>query len=173
MRVVGPTGTVLSAGKVGELQVSGPQVMKRYWGDDALTDEFIVDGWLKTGDLAVIDDAGYCFIVDRAKDMIITAGENIYCSEIETALRAHPKIDDAAVIGAPHEGVGERPLAIVVVKNGVVPPSEMDVRIFVAGRLSPAKIPASIVYRSSALPRNAMGKLEKMKLRQEVLPGLR
>jgi long-chain acyl-CoA synthetase len=173
MRIVGPDGAVLPPNQAGELQVSGPQVMKEYWGDPVLTAEFVTGGWLKTGDVGIIDDGGYCSIVDRAKDMIITAGENIYCPEIETALRAHPKIEDAAVIGAPHEGVGERPLAIVVVKDGVAPPSEMDVRIFVAGHLAPAKIPAAIIYRSAALPRNSMGKLEKTKLRQEVLPGLR
>jgi acyl-CoA synthetase (AMP-forming)/AMP-acid ligase II len=169
LRVVSPSGAVLGPGEVGELQVSGPQVMKGYWGDEALTAEHMADGWLRTGDLATIDASGYCSIVDRAKDMIIMAGENIYCSEIERALLAHPKIGDAAVIGAPHEGVGERPLAIIVVKDGMTPPSEMDVRIFVAGHLAPGKIPASILYRSSALPRNAMGKLEKARLRQEVL----
>lgn len=173
VRVVGPDGREHLPNQPGELQVSGPQVMKEYWGDPDLTAEHITDGWLRTGDVGIIDEAGYCSIVDRTKDMIITAGENIYCPEIETALRAHPKIEDAAVIGAPHEGVGEKPLAIVVVKDGVTPPSEMDVRIFVAGHLPPAKIPSTIVYRSGALPRNSMGKLEKTKLRQEILPSFR
>ena len=140
--------------------------MPGYWGKPEATAETITDGWLHTGDIGLIDDDGYLFITDRAKDMIIRGGENIYCVEIENRLVEHPAIADAAVIGIPHPSLGEEVKAVVQVEPGHSI-TEDEVRRWVADTLAPFKVPAQVELTDDKLPRNASGKLLKNVLRGE------
>ncbi len=108
VKVCDPLGNELPPGQVGELCVRGPIVIKGYWNRPEATAETFVDGWLHTGDLARIDEEGFVYIVDRAKDMVIRGGENVYCAEVEAAMFEHPAVDDAAVIGIPDDEFGEQ-----------------------------------------------------------------
>lgn len=114
IRIMDPTGsTELAVGEVGELWFKGPQVVKGYWNKPEETQKAFVDGWVKTGDLARVDEEGFCYIVDRAKDILIRGGENIYCVEVENVLYDHPAVLDAALVGRPHRILGEEPVAFV------------------------------------------------------------
>ena len=170
VRVVAPTGEELPPGEVGELCVRGPNVIMRYWNKPEPTAQTFVDGWLHTGDLAKIDEDGFVYIVDRAKDMVIRAGENVYCAEVEAALFEHPAVDDAAVIGIPHDELGEEVGAVVRLKPGTSTTSE-ELRSFLVERIAKFKIPSHVWFRDSELPRNPGGKILKTHLRREVLGG--
>ncbi len=154
----------LATGDVGELWCRGPQVVKGYWNKPEATAETFKDGWVKTGDLARLDDEGFCYIIDRAKDMLIRGGENIYCIEVENALYDHPAVMDAAVVGIPHRTLGEEPGAVVTLKPNAEA-SEEELRAFVAERLAAFKVPVRILFRRETLPRNANGKILKPELR--------
>ena len=117
--MVDPIGQSLPVGDVGELWIKGPNVVKGYWHKPEATAAAFTDGWLHTGDLARIDDDGFVYIVDRAKDMLIRGGENVYCVEIETVLHDHPAVADAAVIGIPHDILGEEVGAVVQLRAGL------------------------------------------------------
>src|SRR5690606_6853212 len=108
----------LPVGEVGELWARGPMIVKGYWNKPEATAETFVDGWVRTGDLARVDEEGFLFIVDRAKDMVIRGGENIYSSEVEDVLYAHPAVTDCALIGIPHKTLGEEPAAVVHLAPG-------------------------------------------------------
>jgi long-chain acyl-CoA synthetase len=163
---VSPDGTrELSVGEVGELWVKGPQVIKGYWNRPEATAETLVDGWLKTGDIARLDEEGFCYLVDRAKDMLIRGGENIYCVEVENALHEHPSVLDAAVVGLSHPTLGEEPAAVVQVKAGHTV-TEEALRAFVATRLAAFKVPVRVLFWSEILPRNPAGKILKAELRK-------
>ncbi|MEO7338315.1 MAG: class I adenylate-forming enzyme family protein [Caldimonas sp.] len=164
MMIVGDDGRELPRGAVGELLAKGPNVVRGYWRKPEATAETFVDGWVRTGDLARIDDEGFLTIVDRKKDMLIRGGENIYCVEVEQALFAHPAVMDAGVIGLPHRILGEEPVAVVTVKPGAET-SEAELRAFVSGRLAAYKVPVRIVLLRDTLPRNANGKIMKKALR--------
>lgn len=167
MEIRDPTDgrTVQPTGAVGELWVKGPQVVKGYWNNPDATDETFHDGWLRTGDIARIDEEGYLFIVDRAKDMLIRGGENIYCQEVESALYEHPDVMDAAVVGLPHKTLGEEPAAIVHLRpEGKA--TEAELRAWVASRLAAFKVPVVIEVWNELLPRNANGKVMKGELRK-------
>ena len=165
MKIVGPDGGTLASGETGELWVKGPNVVKGYWGNPEATANTFVDGWLKTGDIARIDAEGFCYIVDRAKDMLIRGGENIYCVEVENALFEHPAVIDAAVVPIAHRTLGEEPGAVVTLKPGASS-SEDELRAFVAERIAAFKVPVKIVLSHEMLPRNAAGKILKSELRQ-------
>jgi long-chain acyl-CoA synthetase len=139
-------------------------VVRGYWQNPRATAETFVDGWLRTGDIARLDGEGFCYILDRAKDMLIRGGENIYCVEVENVLYEHPAVIDAAVVGIPHHSLGEEPAAVVVLKDGASV-SEADLRAFVAERLAAFKVPVKIVFAPGALPRNPTGKLMKRELK--------
>lgn len=111
--------TVLPTGTVGELWARGPMIVKGYWNKPEATAETFVDGWVRTGDLARLDDEGFVYIVDRAKDMVLRGGENIYSSEVENALYEHPAVTDCAIIGIPHRTLGEEPAAVVHLAPGM------------------------------------------------------
>ncbi len=113
VKVVDDDGTALPTGSVGELWIKGPNVVKGYFNKPEATDASFTDGWLHSGDVARLDDEGFVFIVDRAKDMVIRGGENVYCVEVEAALFEHPAVSDAAVIGIPHQVLGEEVGAVV------------------------------------------------------------
>jgi long-chain acyl-CoA synthetase len=164
MQIVGEDGRVLPDGKLGELWIRGPLVTPGYWNRPDATAEAIQDGWLHTGDLAYRDEDGFYFVVDRAKDMIIRGGENVYCVEIENCLAEHPEIDEAAVVGVPDAEFGERVKAIVRRVPGSTL-GEDAVRRQVAQHLASFKIPEFVEFIGDPLPRNPAGKILKNLLR--------
>jgi long-chain acyl-CoA synthetase len=164
VRIVGEKGETLPVGQVGELWYRGPIVVRGYWMKPKDTAETFVDGWVKTGDLAKVDEEGFVYIVDRAKDMLIRGGENIYCVEVENALYDHPAVMDAAVIGVPHRTLGEEPVAAVHLKPGTTA-SEEELRHFVSQKLAAFKVPVKVVFLDETLPRNANGKIMKRDLK--------
>lgn len=153
----------LPVGEVGELWASGPQVVKGYWNRPEATAASFVDGWVKTGDLARVDDEGFCYIVDRAKDIIIRGGENIYSIEVENALYDYPGVTDAALIGLPHRTLGEEPAAVVHMAPGAGA-TQAEIQAWLRSRLAPFKVPVRIVFHAQTLPRNANGKIMKKEL---------
>ncbi|CAN5314425.1 class I adenylate-forming enzyme family protein [soil metagenome] len=163
MKIAGDDGRELPRGEIGELWGKGPNVLKAYWRKEQATAETFVDGWVRTGDLARMDDEGFLYIVDRKKDMLIRGGENIYCAEVENALYQHPAIMDAGVIGLPHRTLGEEPAAVVTLKPGQEA-SEDELRAFVRERIAAFKVPVRIVMLRDTLPRNANGKIMKKEL---------
>jgi long-chain acyl-CoA synthetase len=169
-RVIDPaTGAELAPGEVGELCVRGPQVMRGYWNRPQETAEVLsADGWLRTGDLARMDADGFFYIVGRRKDLIIAGGYNIYPREVEEALRAHPAVEDAAVVGVPDPYRGETVKAFVQLRQGAAAtPEELDRHC--RARLAPYKVPRQYVFRDS-LPRSAVGKVLYRVLREEARP---
>jgi len=156
--------TVLPPGAVGELWCKGPQVVVGYWNKPEATAETFVDGWLRTGDLARIDEEGFLFIIDRAKDMLIRGGENIYCVEVENVLYDHPAVMDAALVGIPHKTLGEEPAAVVHLRPGGQA-TEQELRDLVRSRLAAFKAPVKVVFLPEMLPRNANGKIMKRDLK--------
>ncbi|HVZ68415.1 MAG TPA: class I adenylate-forming enzyme family protein [Rhizomicrobium sp.] len=155
----------LPRGEVGELWARGPNIVKGYWNKPEATAATFVDGWVKTGDLARMDEEGFCYIIDRAKDMLIRGGENIYCIEVENVLYEHPAVMDAALVPVPHKTLGEEPGAVVHLKPGMHA-SEDELRQFVAGKLAAFKVPVKIVFWPETLPRNANGKIMKTELKK-------
>jgi long-chain acyl-CoA synthetase len=168
VKVVGDDGQDLPVGEVGELWIRGPNIVKGYWNNPEATTAAITDGWLHSGDLARIDDEGFVYIVDRAKDMLIRGGENVYCAEVEAALFEHPAVYDAAVIGIPHHELGEEVGAVVRLKAGATA-SESELRHHVAGRLAGFKVPVKVWFVDDELPRNPAGKVLKRELRDRLL----
>ena len=154
----------MPVGEVGELWARGPMVVKGYWKRPEATAETFVDGWVRTGDLARLDEEGFCYIVDRAKDMIIRGGENIYSSEVENVLYDHPAVMDAALIGIDHKTLGEEPAAIVQLAPGQRA-TEAELQQWVRERLANFKVPVKILFRTESLPRNANGKILKKDLK--------
>ncbi|HKU64234.1 MAG TPA: AMP-binding protein [Rhizomicrobium sp.] len=152
-------------GTPGELWAFGPNIVKGYWNRPDATAEAFQDGWLKTGDLAMLDSEGFCTILDRARDMLIRGGENIYCAEVENILIQHPAVADAALVGLSHPYLGEVPAALVQLRPGAQV-SEETLRAFAAQRLAAFKVPVEVRISQEALPRNAGGKLMKDRLRR-------
>jgi long-chain acyl-CoA synthetase len=167
VKIVDAAGHDLGANATGEVCITGPILMAGYWNKPEATAEAIdADGWLHTGDVGHLDDDGFLYITDRAKDMIIRGGENVYCVEIEQRLVTHPEIADAAVIGVPHPELGEEVKAVVQREDGSSL-SEAEVKQWVADGLAAFKVPAYVTLQSDKLPRNASGKLLKNVLRGE------
>jgi long-chain acyl-CoA synthetase len=164
MKVVDEDGKPLADGQLGELLIRGPLVTPGYWNRPDATAEAVRDGWLHTGDLAYRDEGGFFFVVDRAKDMIIRGGENVYCVEIENCLAEHPEIDEAAIVGVPDAELGERVKAIVRRVPGSRL-SEAAVRKQVADHLASFKVPELVEFSDAPLPRNPAGKILKNLLR--------
>ncbi len=153
---------------VGQLCVRGPVVIKGYINRPEATAEAIVDGWFNTGDVARIDDEGFVFIVDRVKDMVLRGGENVYSSEVETAIYQHPAIAEAAVFGVPDDRLGEDVACAIVVRDGHSLTAD-ELREFLAPILAKHKIPGHVWFRTEALPQNANGKFLKRELRESIL----
>ena len=148
--------------EVGELAVKGPGVMKRYYKNPKATEEILKGEWLHTGDMAKRDADGFIYLVDRKKDVIITGGENLYPVQIEDFLRSHDAISDVAVIGLPHDRLGEIAAAIIQLKEGATC-TEADINAFCEA-LPRYKRPRKIIF--AKVPRNPTGKIEKPKLRE-------
>ena len=155
--------TVLPTGEVGELWARGPMIVKGYWNRPDASAETFVDGWVRTGDLARLDAEGFVYIVDRAKDMVIRGGENIYSTEVENVLYAHPAVTDCALIGIPHRTLGEEPAAVVHLCPGCEA-SEAELQAWVGQHLAPFKVPVAVRFVAETLPRNANGKILKKDL---------
>ncbi|MBC7985276.1 MAG: acyl--CoA ligase [Sphingomonadaceae bacterium] len=155
----------LGVGEVGELWSKGPQMARGYWNKPEASAECFTEGWVHTGDLARLDEEGFLFIVDRAKDIIIRGGENIFSIEVENVLYDHPAVTDAALIGLPHRTLGEEPAAVVHLAPGESA-SEAELQAWVRERLAPFKSPVRIAFCAETLPRNANGKILKRELRE-------
>jgi fatty-acyl-CoA synthase len=151
-------------GQIGEIVYQGPGTMLEYWNNPAATAEAFAGGWFHSGDLVRVDEEGFFYVVDRAKDMIISGGENIYCAEVENVLAEHPDIHEVSVIGRPHERWGETPVAIVVLKEGAASLTIETVRTWAGTELARYKLP-SVLEIVETLPRNASGKVTKDVLR--------
>ncbi len=165
-KIVDPaSGRDLGPNEVGELWGKGPNVVKGYWNKPEATAQTFVDGWVKTGDLARIDEESFVFIIDRAKDMLIRGGENIYCIEVENCLYDHPAVMDAAIVGIPHKTLGEEPAAVVTLKPGM-DATEAELRAHVAEHLAAFKVPVKVLIQHETLPRNANGKIMKNELKK-------
>jgi long-chain acyl-CoA synthetase len=166
LRVLDPQGASLRTGEVGELAFRSPQVVKGYWNNPAATKDSFVDGWFRTGDLGYVDSAGYVYVVDRLKDVVIRGGENVYCAEVEAVLAEHPGIEDVAVIGLADDALGERVCAVVVARLGA-DLKLADLREFAAARLAAFKCPEAL-WVTDELPRTATDKVSKAELRARV-----
>ncbi len=164
LKVVSPEGKTLPTGEVGELWCKGPQNAIAYWNKPEASAETFVEGWVVTGDLARLDEEGFLYIADRAKDMLIRGGENVYCIEVENILFEHPDIVDAAIVGIPHKVLGEEVGAVVQLKPGASP-DEQALKDYVSGKLAAFKVPVEIQFLHEPLPRNANGKILKTELR--------
>jgi long-chain acyl-CoA synthetase len=154
----------LPPGQVGELCFRGPNLIRGYWNKPEATAQTIVHGWLKSGDLGRVDEEGFVFVEDRAKDMVLRAGENIYCAEVEAVIYEFPGVHEAAVFGVPHERLGEEVACAVLPKQGrTIDVAEL--RTFVEARLASFKVPTIVEIVGEPLPRNAAGKILKRELR--------
>jgi len=165
-----PSDQVADPGRTGELWIKGPNVVRGYWNRPEETASTFTRGWLRTGDVARIDEEGFVHIVDRAKDMIIRGGENVYCVEVEAALFEHPAVADCAAIGVPHPVLGEEVGAVVVLRPGTDVGADELAR-FVRERLAAFNVPSRFWFRAQPLPRNPAGKVLKRELRTELLGG--
>jgi acyl-CoA synthetase (AMP-forming)/AMP-acid ligase II len=154
----------LTAGEVGELWAKGPQIVQGYWNNPEASAATFVDGWVRTGDLARLDGEGFVYIVDRARDMVIRGGENIYSIEVENVLFDHPAVMDAALVGLPHRTLGEEPAAVVHLAPGASA-TEEELKAWVRGRLAVFKTPVRVAFMDAPLPRNANGKILKHELK--------
>lgn len=154
-------------GERGEIWMKGPNLIRGYWNKPQETAETLVDGWLRTGDLGRMDDEGFVYIEDRAKDMILRGGENVYSAEVESALYEHPQVYEAAVFGLPHDRLGEEVAAAIVPRTGQTIDEE-ELKAFVAKSLAGFKVPSRLFIFEEALPRNPAGKILKRQLRDEL-----
>lgn len=163
-----PRGGPNDPDAVGELWVKGPSVVRGYWRRPDDTQEAFTNGWLHTGDIARIDSEGFIFIVDRAKDVIIRGGENVYSAAVEAAIFEHPDVADCAVVGIAHPTLGEEVAAVIVLRPGRVIEAE-EIARHVAQRLARFSVPTRIYFRARALPRNPQGKVLKRELRASLV----
>src|SRR4051812_26250712 len=161
-RLVDDDGNDVPAGEPGEIAMRGPFVMRGYWERDDATAETIRDGWFHTGDMATVDDDGYFFIVDRKKELIIRGGYNVYPREIEEVLYEHPAVREAAVIGVPHDALGEEVGAAIALKDGAEA-SEDEIRAFAKERVAAYKYPRQIWFVEE-LPKGPTGKVLKREI---------
>jgi long-chain acyl-CoA synthetase len=166
MRVLDVDGGDVAAGEVGEIAITGHNIMKGYWRRPEATAATVVDGWFRTGDMGRVDDDGYYSIVDRKKDLIIRGGYNVYPREVEEVLYEHPAVAEAAVIGVAHPSLGEDVAAVVALKPGATATSD-DIREFVKTQVAAYKYPRT-VHIVDALPKGPTGKILK---REIVLPA--
>lgn len=168
IKCVDAAGRIVGPGEAGELCLRGPSVLAEYWNDPAATAATFRDGWFHSGDIASIDADGRVTILDRAKDMVIRGGENVYCIEVEDALQAHEDVLSAAVFGLPDQVLGEKVAAAVQVRPGARL-SETELQALVAARLARFKVPSVIHLTREELPKNETGKILKRVLRERLL----
>ena len=167
LRVTDENDQPLPVGEVGEIWFRGPNLIRGYWNKPEATAETIVDGWLRSGDIGRIDEEGFIYVQDRAKDMVLRAGENVYCAEVEAALYEHPAIHEAAVFGLPHERLGEEVAVAIYPKSGHALDAE-EVQRHMQERVASFKVPSVIEIVEAPLPRNPAGKILKRQIRDEI-----
>jgi long-chain acyl-CoA synthetase len=170
VEIVDDNDEPITPGQVGEVIARGPNVMMGYWKRPEETAQALRGGWLRTGDMATIDEAGYIYLVDRKKDMIISGGENVYSTEVENVIYQHPAVREAAVIGVPDEKWGEAVLAIVTIKEGATLPGDELIE-FCAAKLADYKVPKSVEICAVELPKSGAGKILKKDLRERYWQG--
>ena len=170
-KVIDKDGQIVPRGATGELCVRGYSVMRGYWDDPVRTAEVIMDGWMHTGDLATIDNEGYCNIVGRAKDMLIRGGENVYPREIEEFLFRHPKVQSAQVFGVPDQKYGEEICAWIVLKPGS-DCTEDEIREFCRNQIAHYKVPRYIRFVRE-MPMTVTGKAQKFVMRERMIDELK
>jgi acyl-CoA synthetase (AMP-forming)/AMP-acid ligase II len=168
VKIVDDNGNDVKQGEVGEVVAKGAGVMKEYYKNPDLTAKTIHNGWLHTGDLGRIDEEGFIYLVDRKKDLIISGGENIYPGEVEEVILKHPKVHDVALIGTPHERMGEVAVAVVQLKDGAVS-TEKDISAYCEQNLPRYKRPNRIIF--DQIPRSPTGKILKPMLREKYGKG--
>jgi long-chain acyl-CoA synthetase len=159
------TGKILPQGGIGELQVKGPQVMKGYWNRPEETAKVLRDGWFSTGDISIMDEDGYFYILDRKKDMILAGGYNVYPREVEEVLFEHPAVCEAAVIGIPDTYRGETVKAFIVLKQGRTTTQE-ELDSFCREKLASYKVPRFYEFRDT-LPKSTVGKVLRRELQEQ------
>jgi long-chain acyl-CoA synthetase len=169
--VVGPDGIRLPPGEVGEVVVRGANVMVGYWNKPEQTASALVDGWYHTGDLGYMDEDAFLYLVDRAKDMIVSGGENVYSTEVEDILYRHPAVLEAAVFGVPDDVWGEAVHAIVVPRVDVAELSADDLIQHCRTAIAGYKVPKRIEFRREPLPKSGAGKVLKRELREPYWQG--
>jgi acyl-CoA synthetase (AMP-forming)/AMP-acid ligase II len=165
IRIVGEDGQDVSPGSIGEIWVYGPNNVRGYWNKPEETAKAFTDGWFHTGDAGLIDPDGFIYVVDRIKDMVLRGGENVYCVEVETVLFEADAVKDCAVIGIPHDKLGEEVAAVIVAADGHGPQSAENVLDHLRSRLAGFKVPSKVFWHHEDLPRNAAGKVLKKDLR--------
>ncbi len=164
LRILDEEGHEVAAGERGELQITGSTIIEGYWQRPDADAEAFDGTWLRTGDVAYLDEDGFLYIVDRIKDLVIRGGENIGCAEVEAALMEHPSVIEASVYAVPDERLGEEVGATVYTPGGV---EEADLRAFLADQVARFKIPRYLNLTSDPLPRIASGKINKRQMREE------
>lgn len=168
VKIVDEQGNEVPTGKVGELAAKGPNIMLGYWQKPEQTAEVLQDGWYRSGDVGYIDDEGFVFLVDRAKDMIVSGGENVYCSEVEEALYKHPAVLEAAVFGIPDDEWGEAVHAVIVPRDEV---TDVELIAFCRQHIAGYKLPKAISFSETELPKSGPGKVLKRQLRAPFWEG--
>lgn len=172
VRVVGPDGVDTATGEVGEIWLKGPTVVRGYFDDPDATAAAFTDGWFHTGDLGRLDADGLLYVVDRLKDVVIRGGENVYAAEVEAAVYEHPDVLEVAIVGVPHDRLGEEVGAVVRQRPGTsVTPDA--IRAHVSERLAAFKVPAHVWITVDELPKNATGKVLKRDLRTQLAQRVR
>ena len=170
LSVIDDDGNALAAGERGELLIRGAGVFRGYWNrPDANEETFLPGGWMRTGDVAYLDDEGYLYIVDRIKDLVIRGGENIGCGEVEAALLEHPLVQEASVYAVPDERLGEEVGTTLYVSSDI---TEDELSGFLQERLAKFKVPRYVYQQQAPLPRTASGKILKRDLREEACQRL-
>ena len=167
IRIAAEDGTEVAQGDIGEVWVYGPNNVRGYWNKPEETKKAFTDGWFHTGDAGYIDADGFIYVVDRIKDMVLRGGENVYCVEVETVLFEHEAIRDCAVIGLPHDKLGEEVAAVLVAADGFGADHDSAILEFLKTRLASFKVPSKVFWHHEELPRNATGKVLKKDLRDE------
>ena len=170
LEIRGPGDTPCPIGEAGEVTARGDNVMKGYWNKPEQTKNALRDGWYYTGDIGRVDDQGYLYLLDRSKDMIISGGENVYCTEVEEAIYTHPAVLEAAVFGIPDDRWGEAVHAVVVTRSGADVTAE-DIVAHTRNSIAGYKVPRSVELRSEELPKSGPGKVLKRELRAPFWAG--
>jgi long-chain acyl-CoA synthetase len=167
VRVVDVDGTDAPTGEVGEIWLKGPTVVRGYFDDEVATAEAFTHGWFHTGDLGRLDADGFLYVVDRLKDVVIRGGENVYAAEVEAAVHEHPDVLEVAIVGVPHDRLGEEVGAVVRLRPGATVSAD-ELREHVAARLAAFKVPTHVWITDDELPKNATGKVLKRELREQM-----
>jgi len=168
VKIIDNDGSELPTGEVGELAARGPNIMKGYWNKPEQTEDVLRNGWYRSGDMGYMDEEGFVFLVDRAKDMIVSGGENVYCSEVEEVLYKHPAVLEAAVFGVPDKAWGEAVHAVVVPRNDVTSEELVE---FCREHIAGYKLPKAITLSAEELPKSGPGKILKRELREPFWQG--